>query len=413
MNKLNKLNEIFLNDYEKYLNHFRKKYIPKKYNQILLMDELENPDIDHYISISNRADGKTFNYIHYLLDYSLRTGVGFTLIARHYTVRFSYQKLIQEIIDTLQTNYDPKKFHFIRNDFYILIGYKDKEVGIITDLNQATDLKYLSNYLKHFPIMVYDEFLALEGDYLPDEWDRLKTIYSSINRKTEIPHIKIPKIIYLGNAVNFSSPILSNLNIFNILENHKINTMGLYGNIALEMMRNDKVNIKRNLRAFDEYDDDMTKGQFNINYHNIASKHFKKLIQTNKIRIIVKTRHEFLIIEYNRNTHDILLSITNYEENYNFNTEIKDNTDESIFLNASYYDDDHYKKYDKDLFKFNNQYSKDMILDNNLSLSLLKITKIIQVYEFEFLPKQDIKEVQYKENYLEQTKKALVEKFMT
>lgn len=412
MKTLDKINEMFLDDEKKYLSYFRKKYIPEKYNQIMLMNELENKDIDHYISISNRTDGKSFNYIHYLLDYSLRKGIGFCLIARHYTVRFSYQKLLQEIIDTLQTKYDPKKFHFIRNDFYILVGYKDKEIGIITDLNQATDLKYLSNFMKHFPIMIYDEFLALEGDYLSDEWDRLKTIYSSINRKEKIEHISIPKIIYLGNAVNFSSPVLANLDIFNILENHKINTMNVYNNIALEMVRNDTVNIDRNLRAFNEEVDPLTLGKFEVNNFNIASEDFKRLINRNKIKIVVKTRRDYLVIEYNKDTLDTLLSVTSYEKDYSFNTELKDNKQDSIFLNNSYYDEYHYKKYDKDLFKFNNQYSKDMILDHIIDLSMLKISKIMQVYEFEILKTIDIKEKQYKDNFIEQTKKSLIQKFM-
>src|SRR5699024_7973356 len=88
-----------------------------------------------------------------------------------------------------------RDFIFVNNEFYKTLIYKDKAIALITDLNKATDLKYNSNYLKDFPIMVYDEFLALEGDYLPDEWERLKTIYASVNRDDEIHYIKIPKVL--------------------------------------------------------------------------------------------------------------------------------------------------------------------------------------------------------------------------
>src|SRR5699024_6674248 len=130
---------------------------------------------------------------------------------------------------------------------------KDKTIALISDLNNATELKYFSNYLKKFPIMVYDEFLALETDYLHDEWDRLKTIYQSIDRMESYQLIHKPKIFYFGNAINFESPILHGLKIFNILENHKINTAKIYHydfNIMLEINRNDNANEQRNVRAF-------------------------------------------------------------------------------------------------------------------------------------------------------------------
>src|SRR5699024_8144101 len=156
--------------YEKYVNNFREKHIPERYNQIKLMNFLNDDDVDHYISISNRADGKSFNYCHFLLKLSIDHDIGFTFVVRHFTVRNAGQKLFQKIIDSFQ-HFNPRDFQVMRTDFYIVLLYQDKQLGIITDLNQATDLKYQSNYLQDFPIIIYDEFLALEGDYLPDEWD--------------------------------------------------------------------------------------------------------------------------------------------------------------------------------------------------------------------------------------------------
>ena len=139
-------------------------------------------------------------------------------------------------------------------------------------MNNATDLKYHSATLKYFPIIIYDEFLALEGDYLTDEWEKLKTIYQSIDRnKDEIPFITHPKIFLLGNAVNFSSPILANLDIFNYLQNHKINTTRQYNNILIELRKNKNVNDKKNLRAFDSSNDAMTTAEFNFNDYQLTS----------------------------------------------------------------------------------------------------------------------------------------------
>lgn len=405
-----KIKKVISPTHQQQVEAFRKKNIPKKYNQIELVDHLLDDNIDHYISISNRTDGKTINYLHYFIDYAIRTGVGFTLIARHYTVRFSYQKVIQEIIDTINTKYDPKRFHFIRNDFYILVGYEDKELGLITDLNQATDLKYLSNYLKHFPIMIYDEFLALESDYLPDEWERIKTIYSSINRKEDIPEIKIPKIFYLGNAVNFSSPILANLDIFNKLENQEINTVQIYDNIAIEMRKNEEANERRNLRAFNEENDSMTQGQFDINNHNIVNKNYLSMINKNKNKIVVKTLLGYLVIYYNRDNYYLYLVATPYQPNYDFNVAIKDNKESSVYLDDSFYDPEHYLKYNKDIYKFYNQYSKDYVLDYESNLSNLKLYKLIQLVESSKAD-TEIKENQLEDTYIEDSKKALFKKF--
>ena len=205
--------------YQKFLDNFRKKHIPERYNQVKLLDELNNPDIDHFISISNRTDGKSFNYIHALLNIAIEYDIGISFYSRNMMLRVSYQQLIEEIIE-MSTLFDRKDFNFIRQQYYVTLNYKDKTIALISDLNNATELKYYSSYLKKFPIMVYDEFLALETDYLPDEWQRLKTIYQSIDRVETYPLIHKPKIFYLGNAVNFESPILHGLKIFNILENH-------------------------------------------------------------------------------------------------------------------------------------------------------------------------------------------------
>src|SRR5699024_4730694 len=202
-----------------YVEDFRQKNIPKRYNQIKLMNYLLDDELDHYISISNRSDGKSFNYVDFLIKFAIDYDIGFMFIVRHHTVQLFGQTLMQKIIDTSSNDYNPRDFIFLNNEFFksliynnksktlitylkkkynktnyiILINnkfyktlhYKDKAIALITDLNKATDLKYNSNYLKDFPIMVYDEFLALEGDYLPDEWERLKTIYASVNRDDE------------------------------------------------------------------------------------------------------------------------------------------------------------------------------------------------------------------------------------
>lgn len=398
--------------YTKYINNFIKKYVPERYNQIKLMRFLFNDDIDHYVSISNRADGKSFNYIHFLLMLAIDYGIGFTFLVRRYTVRIAGQKILQKIIDTFD-HFNPRDFMFMRTDFYIVVIYKDRHIGIITDLNQATDLKYQSNYLQDFPMIIYDEFLALEGDYLIDEWDRLKTIYSSIDRNIDIPHLRIPKILYLGNAVNFSSPILANLNLFNLLEKHKMNTVKQYDNIILEFNRNENANEQRNLRAFREKEDAMTQGEFTMNEHNIANDNDRNRINKAPHYIYIKLRDNYLKITYNRNTHESILSIISYHTDYDFNYLLKDNKKTSIFLDSGYYDNNHERKYNKDIYLFDNMFSKDTIVDGNGQLRDIKINKIIRKHSLENeLTNFELNEIIYKENHIENTKKSLFKRFL-
>lgn len=395
-----------------YNAQFRKKYIPKRYNQIELVDQLENEDLDHYISISNRSDGKSFNYMHYFIRLSMDFKVNFMLVARHFTLRKSYVQMIRKIVTKCNDiNGDMIRFRN-DNDFYVTCLYGDRPIGIITDLNTATDLKYFSNYLSDYPIIIYDEFLALDGDYLPDEWDRLKTIYSSINREPDIPIIKFPKLFYLGNAVNFSSPILAQLNLYNKLENHPINTLKIYGNIALEMHNNTNANEERNLRAFNEEHDTMTTGRFETNAYNVANDNERKALVKDSHELYIKLDSNYLRIKFTSDYRLILLAIIGYAPRYDFNYRMKDNREDSVYLKDTFFNENQKKLFIHDYYKFENTYSKDYILTDFNGLNTLKIMKILSIYLSEKQDSSDYQEERYQENYLENSLNHIKQKFL-
>lgn len=401
--------------YKRFLTNFRRDHIPARYNQVNLLDELTNPDIDHFISISNRTDGKSFNYIHALLKIAIDYDIGLSFFSRNMMLRVSYQQLIDEIID-MSSIFDRKDFNFIRQQYYVTLNYKGKTIALISDLNNATELKYFSNYIKRFPIMIYDEFLALETDYLPDEWDRLKTIYQSIDRLESYPLIHKPKIFYFGNAVNFESPILHGLKIFNILENHSMNTAKVYHyefNVMLEINRNENANEQRNTRAFGTFEDSMTTARFETNDYNLATDADRQIIKRNPRTIYIKLRNDYMRIWFNRDTLDIILSIeSNIHEDYHYNLQLKDNRKDSIYLNEKYFDEDHIKKIDRGVYLFENNYSKNTITSDFNELNHLKINKIIREFlrnDNEHLERES-KEQQFKENYIEETKRGLMKK---
>lgn len=395
------------------VDSFRERNIPKRYNQIKLAEHFYDEGVYHFMSISNRADGKTFNYLNFSLRQAVDDGIGFCFVVRHFTVRESGQKIYQKIIDTFDNEYNYRDFIFMGGNFYITLYYKDRAIGIITDLNSVTDLKYQSDFLKDFPFIIYDEFLALQGDYLIDEWERLKTLYSSINRGNVIPKMGKPKLLYLGNAVNFSSPIIANLNLFNILERHKMNTVKRYGKIMLEFNKNTQANEVRNLEAFDEHNDSMTHGEFNINKHNIATDSDLNRINKNPNFLHIKLKESYLKITYNTQTFECILSIVSWCESYDYNLYVSDNKEDSTYLNDSFFHESHERKFEKDIYLFDNMYSKDYITEGSNYLTELRINKVIKHhYSTNTLDNFEMNEKIYKENYIENTKKNLFKRFL-
>lgn len=412
MNK--RLNQV--RDYQNLVTKFRNK-IPDKYNQIELVDELMNKDIDFYISISNRSDGKTFNYIAFFIKLAIEFDVKFMLLSRHFTLRNAYVELIQKIVEE-HPDFKSKELYQRNTQDYISIGYATGDIGIITDLNNATDLKYHSNYLKDFPIIIYDEFLALESDYLVDEWEKLKTIYESIDRNHgNIPYIEIPKIVLLGNAVNFSSPLLANLNIYNMLQKHKMNSARQYDNVYLEMRRNENSNEKRNTRAFDSDNDAMTTGEFNFNNYNLADDTLRNHIATDGDYFHIKTESSYIKVMFNIHDFQCNLKVVPYADDYEFCTEVSDVQDGASYLKESYYKENQPKKYYRPSnLHFDNAYSKTFIVDDMILINL-DINKTIKQYLVNqqlkngFVNQLDRHEKMYDDRYIERTKSYLVKKF--
>lgn len=413
-NKIKKIvNPTEEEKYQKQLKKFREQHIPERYNQVKLLEQLSNKEIDHYISISNRTDGKSFNYIHTLINICIKYDLGMFMLSRNMMLRSSYMSVIENVIEESET-LERRDFVFISQQYFIKVIYKERDFMVISDMNQATQLKYYSNYIKQFPIIVYDEFLALEGDYLSDEWERLKTIYESIDRQPHYNLIGKPKIFYLGNAVNFSSPILSNLDLFNKIENHPINNMKQYGNVILEINRNDNANDERNTRAFNSEQDAMTTAQFEVNKHQLVTENVRRHVNKNRARITVKLYQEYLIIDYNRDDFKTILSVTGFtEEEYNYNTMLKDNKEESTYLDDGYYKENETKRHDKGVYYYENQYTKEQITNGGQGIVTLNIRKLIREHEKELnkKPITDIRDEQYERNYIDDSIKSLYNKF--
>lgn len=407
---------MFEKNIEKYIQKYRKN-IPKEFNQCKLLDYLTDENTDMFISISNRADGKTFGYNKFFINLSIDFGIKFLIITRHFTLRNSFEEDLIRIMD--KTNeiekkkiYDINDVIYKREQFYTLVMYKNKIIGMITDLNAATDLKRFSALTQDFPIIIYDEFLALDDDYLPDEYEKLKIIYQNVDRKKEkLQYIYHPKIFLLGNAVNLNSPILAKINIFNLLDRHKMNTVRKYNRIVLEIHKNEFADRCRNTKIFDELEDTVAKSTFNFNMYNIAHEKDIDYMKKNSEKFNIKYDNNIISVEFNEEGYIILSS--SIDNNILFVNNLKDKTANNIYLNEDFYDPDYYRYHEKGKFLYGNSYTK-ILFSNNQQLLSLKINKCILKYKQIKQSKKNsiIKDdkIDYDKYYIERTKKSLLKK---
>lgn len=371
-------------EYLKKVDEFRDT-IPNTYNQINLVDELFNDDLDYYISISTRTDGKTFNYFAFFLMLAIEYDIKPLILSRHYTLRRAMEELVNEVLKE-HTYFKEKTYDMYnrRTDDYLAIGIDDHDICAISDLNNASDLKLRSNFLKKFDIIIYDEFLTLPEDYSGDEYSKIKVIYQSMDRnhRSELKNndyvqIKHPKIFLLGNAVNFDSPILANLDIFEKMENFKINTTRKFENVIMEIRKNENTNKKRNIRAFKgDGDDSSDSAQFNFKRYKLATKKIKNEILKNYDEFVVQDEQTFIKVTYDKDTFKMILKIIPYSNNPYYCTCLLDQTDKCTYLNEKYFNPDFLYIHEKnDIIYYENSYTKTYVLKKLQFLNFILLTK--------------------------------------
>lgn len=315
------------------------KSIPEQYNHVKLLDYLTDDSVRLLMSITTRGDGKTYNYLLALIKISMQyNDFKFILLSRHFTLRSIYQDTLQEI---LMENFElsRKAIYFDNKQQYSIMYVNDQAICLLTELNSATDLKYSSTILKHYRLIVYDEFIALKGDYLPDEALRLKTIYESVARPVDNNDVlTTPKIMLLGNPVNFDSPLLSYFDLYRVLEKQKINTIEKHGDTVIERWKNlsSLNNIKTDM--FTGSDDDSSySGEFRTNEDLVVSAHD---LTHFKNQVGVKMDNEqYLIIHYDEENNFYLEITYKKPKKIHFTTVLIGLQDNVKYLDDTYYSD--------------------------------------------------------------------------
>ena len=112
-------------EYLYYLNEYKKNFLPEEYNQLELPDHLCDDSIDHYMSITTRGDGKSFNYISAVAYLCYHLNMGATLLVRHFTLQDKMKELIEDIFQTIKWFDFNDNYHYRTTSDYIIISIGD------------------------------------------------------------------------------------------------------------------------------------------------------------------------------------------------------------------------------------------------------------------------------------------------
>lgn len=366
-------------EYQYYLKKYKENYLPKEYNQLELLNKLTDESIDHYMSITTRGDGKSFNYISCMGYLAYHLEMPTLLLVRHWTLQDKMRDLVEEIIRTTGWG-DIQGIQWETNTDYMICYLDGRELFLITDLNRASDLKQSSAVLKRFPIILYDEFLTLTDDYVDNEFQKMGTIYKSIDRVKGRKYIKFPKCIYLGNPVNFTSPLLPALNIYNYLQSHEINTMKQYNNVLLEMRKNEARNDGKNLRAFPDPNDSDVTGEFKFASYKLQTPqaYISQLHHGELVKVRIDSQLMFTIL---KNNGIITVGIERADNEEDFCMSLNDEEEDKPFLTGRFYKDNFYKRYEKGMFMYKDAFSKEYITHMNSDLMNINFYRLFKHVE--------------------------------
>lgn len=394
--------------FEKNINTVLAKYrktIPEKYNQLYFLDYLTDDDVDAIFSITTRSDGKTYGTLTALAILAAELGITTTIIVRHYDLR---KAVVSNLSDIYQNKkfFDNRKMAFFFDTDIVTVTYNNQDSFYIVDLNSAGDLKNYSTKLSNATLTLYDEFLAIGGDYSSNEFLKFRTIFETMDRG-ENESLKYTnnrrKAIFLANPVDFSSEFLDAFDLYRPIANQELGTIKKYDNVVLEMRKNVNGQENKNNRLFKHVNNNESiTGKFTVNDWQL------KTPQDTDFNFVVKTKDKYLVVFCGQS---VIIRVQGYmPKDYIYNTDIKDNSDSSIYLDPEkFYREDMYRLYNKGKLFFANPFSKEYVLMNYPLLDIVKLAK---------KQKNKINEINTQEAIFNETqetrfKKTLLTKFLS
>lgn len=394
--------------FEKNINTVLAKYrktIPDKYNQLHFLDYLTDNDVDAVFSITTRSDGKTYGTLSALAILAAELGITTTVIVRHYDLR---KAVMSNVADVYNNNkyFDIKKMSLFMDTDIVTVTYNKHDSFYIVDLNSAGDLKNYAAKLSNATLTLYDEFLSVGGEYSAHEFLKFRTIFETMDRG-EKDVLKYTngrrKAIFLANPVDFSSEFLDAFDLYRPIANQKLGTIKKYDNVVLEMRKNVNGQENKNNRLFKHVDNNESiTGKFTVNDWQIRPP------ETDDFNFVIKTSDRYIVVFCGK---CVTIKVQAYmPKEYIYNTDIKDNSNSSEFLDPEkYYRDDMYRLYNKSKLYFANPYSKEYILSSYPQLDLLKLARKQQ----RSIDKIDTQEAMFSEGQEKRFKHNLMLRFLS
>lgn len=393
--------------FDKNVNSVLAKYrksIPAKYNQLFFLDYLTDPDVDAVFSITTRSDGKTYGTLSALAILAAELGITTTVIVRHYDLR---KAMMTNIADVYNSNgyFDVKKMSLYMDTDIITVSYNKHDAFYIVDLNSAGDLKNFASRLSNSTLTLYDEFLAIGGEYAPAEFAKFKTIFETMDRgdKEALKYTNgRRKAIFLANPVDFGSEFLEAFNLYRPIANQTLGTIKKYDNIVLEMRKNINGQKGKNNRIFKNVtENESVTGRFAINDWQIREP------KSTDFSFVIKTNDKFIVVFCG---NCVILRVQAYiSKDFTYNTDIKDNSTSSVFLDPEkFYRTDMSRLYTRGKLYFANPFSKEYVLTHYPTLDFLKLAKK-QKAKIENIETQ---EAMFSESQEVRFKRSLLNKFL-
>lgn len=209
-----------------------------------------------------RGAGKTYSCARYLYEQFLHEGERFVIFVRevkelgHIAEGIFNNYLADNHPDT--TVYEKKQDNVFSIVFQCKGTGEEKTtdvIGYVCPLKNARSLKQYRGIFQSANVRYFymDEFMPLDGKYLTDETDLMKTIYDTVNGKIE----DLP-IIMTANTITLGNPYFTMLKLNGKLQSNtrKLKTdTCVYENVVVEGLAEKHLNSAAN-RAFGKNDDE-------------------------------------------------------------------------------------------------------------------------------------------------------------
>lgn len=164
------------------------------------------------IVTGNRSSGKTTFFYRREMERFLKKNKQTIFL---YRFKYEIENVYPKVFSPLEYWYDPSKMKCSKpyKEGFTELKYGENTLGFAVCLRSASQLKEVSNVFNHVDEIVWDEFQAHNGVYLPDEMGEFKTLYKSVARGVN-KKVRYVPVIAISNFVSMLNPLMTSLDVY-------------------------------------------------------------------------------------------------------------------------------------------------------------------------------------------------------